>query len=240
MSVLYPYSPDGLEKAIGYKFTDRSHLMLALTHSSYCNEQKAKEIQCECNERLEFLGDSVLSYITSQYLYKTFPKLPEGHLSPIRAAAVCEKTLFKLAQGISLGDYLYFGRGESTSGRTSPSILADAFEALLAAIFLDGGIEPVSEFLLPRIVKEIDLIVSSGSYLDFKTELQQLVQKEKGSVLEYVTVNETGPAHKRVFEVEARLNGNVVGHGTGNSKRSAAQIAAREALSLFGIHITAQ
>ena len=239
MNISYPLPYSELENTIGYVFTDKSHIVLALTHSSYSNEMKSKDTGCECNERLEFLGDSVLSYVTSRYLYKTFPNLPEGHLSPIRAAAVCEKTLYKLALEISLGDYLFLGHGESATGRTSSSILSDAFEALLAAIFLDGGIEPVEKFLMPRIVKEIDQITKSGSYLDFKTELQQLVQKEKGSILEYVTVGESGPAHKRVFEVEARLNGNVIGQGIGNSKREAAQNAAREALALFGIKISA-
>ncbi len=232
----YPLPLEGLETVIGYAFRDPNRLVLALTHSSYCNECKAKEGKTACNERLEFLGDSVLSFVTSRYLYETYPDLPEGRLSPIRAKAVCEKTLCKLAKEIALGDYLFLGHGEEhTQGRKRPSILADAFEALLAALYLDGGIEPVKDFLLPRITKEIDAIVTSGADLDYKTALQQVIQQERGEVLEYVTVAESGPAHQKVFTVEARLNGNVLGSGSGSSKRAAEQCAAKEALKLFGM-----
>ena len=202
----------------------------------YSNEMKSRDIIMECNERLEFLGDSVLSYITSGYLYSEFPDLPEGDLSRIRAGAVCEKTLYRLADAIGLGNYLMLGHGEEhTNGRKRPSILADAFEALLAAIYLDGGIEPVKEFLLPRITAEINGIIKAGNDRDYKTSLQQVVQKEHGDILEYVTVGERGPAHMKVFTVEARLNGNVIGTGNGRSKRAAEQNAAREALALFGL-----
>ncbi len=232
----YPLPLEGLEQTVGYAFRDRSHLILALTHSSHCNETKGRDTKSDCNERLEFLGDSVLSFVTSRYLYDAYPKLPEGRLSPIRAKAVCEKTLCRLAQEIGLGEYLFLGHGEEhTNGRKRPSILADAFEALLAAMYLDGGIEPVKEFLLPRITKEIDAIVESGADLDYKTALQQVIQQEKGEVLEYVTVGESGPAHQKTFEVEARLNGNVLGRGSGSSKRAAEQCAAKEALKLFGM-----
>ena len=214
----------GLEDAVGYRFADTEKLTLALTHSSYSNEMKSRDIIMECNERLEFLGDSVLSYITSGYLYSEFPDLPEGDLSRIRAGAVCEKTLYRLGHG-----------EEHTNGRKRPSILADAFEALLAAIYLDGGIEPVKEFLLPRITAEINGIIKAGNDRDYKTSLQQVVQKEHGDILEYVTVGERGPAHMKVFTVEARLNGNVIGTGNGRSKRAAEQNAAREALALFGL-----
>lgn len=226
----------GLEDAVGYRFADREKLTLALTHSSYSNEMKSRDIIMECNERLEFLGDSVLSYITSGYLYSEFPDLPEGDLSRIRAGAVCEKTLYRLADAIGLGNYLMLGHGEEhTNGRKRPSILADAFEALLAAIYLDGGIGPVKEFLLPRITAEINGIIKAGNDRDYKTSLQQVVQKEHGDILEYVTVGERGPAHMKVFTVEARLNGNVIGTGNGRSKRAAEQNAAREALALFGL-----
>lgn len=226
----------GIETVIGYRFTDREKLTLALTHSSYSNEMKSRDIIMECNERLEFLGDSVLSYITSGYLYSEFPELPEGDLSRIRASAVCEKTLYKLADAIGLGSYLLLGHGEEhTNGRKRPSILADAFEALLAAIYLDGGIEPVKAFLLPRISAEIAEITAAGKDRDYKTSLQQIVQKEHGDILEYITVEESGPAHMKVFTVEARLNGNVIGTGNGQSKRAAEQNAAKEALALFGL-----
>jgi ribonuclease-3 len=233
----YPLPLAQLEAAVGYCFQEKSHLILALTHSSYCNEYKMKEGKStDSNERLEFLGDSVLSFISSRYLYETYPRLPEGRLSPIRAKAVCEKTLCKLAKEIGLGDYLFLGHGEDRAqGRKRPSILADAFEALLAAMYLDGGIEPVKAFLLPRLIKEIEEIVESGADLDYKTYLQQVIQQEKGEVLEYVTIGESGPAHQKVFTVEARLNGNVIGQGSGPSKRAAEQLAAKEALKLFGM-----
>lgn len=236
MKVSGPAPLEALERTIEYRFADKDHLILALTHSSYANEMKAKEPKIACNERLEFLGDAVLSFVTSRYLYETYTALPEGEMSRIRAGAVCEKALCRLAREISLGDYLYLGHGEeSQNGRSRPSILADAFEALLAAIYLDGGIEPVKAFLLPRIRAVIDEIVTAGTDRDYKTALQQVIQQEKGDLLEYVTVAEEGPAHQRIFTVEARLNGNVIGCGKGSSKRSAEQCAAKEALQLFGI-----
>ncbi len=236
MSISHSLPTDGLEKTIGYRFSDQEKLRLALTHSSYSNEMKARDQRSDCNERLEFLGDSVLSFVTSEYLFTGFSSLPEGDLSRIRASAVCEKTLCRLASAIGLGDYLLLGHGEeNTDGRNRPSILADAFEALLAAIYLDGGIEPVKAFLLPRIVEEVAVIMQTGKDLDYKTSLQQIIQQERGDILEYVTVREEGPAHKREFTVEAHLNGNVIGRGCGSTKRAAEQSAAKEALALFGI-----
>lgn len=234
MKTNYPCPLRGLEKKIGYDFKNIRYITEALTHSSYSNEAKSRDEDRECNERLEFLGDSVLSFVTSRYLYENFPSLPEGEMSRIRASAVCEKTLCRLAKGIELGSYLYLGHGEECqNGRSRPSLLADAFEALLAAIYLDGGIEPVKAFLLPIISAEINAIVESGSDLDYKTVLQQFIQQERGALLEYITVGESGPAHEKEFEVEVRLNGNVIGRGKGSSKRKAEQSAAKEALSLF-------
>jgi len=225
-----------LERSIGYAFKDRKFLSLALTHSSYSNEMKAHGCEMSSNERLEFLGDSVLSFVTSEYLYNHYSDLPEGELSKIRAAAVCEKTLHKLALQIELGNYLLLGRGEElTHGRSRPSILADAFEALLAALFLDGGIDVVKVFLSPKIIPEIQNIIATGKSQDYKTALQQLIQQDKNE-LSYVTVSESGPPHRKIFKVEAILNGNVIGHGTGTSKRSAEQCAAKEALKLFGVN----
>ncbi len=230
----YPADIGILENRIGYCFKNKEYIQKALTHSSYSNEAKSREEIIECNERLEFLGDSVLSFITSRYLYETFPSLPEGEMSRIRASAVCEKTLCILAKEISLGDYLSLGHGEECqNGRQRPSILADAFEALLAAIYLDGGVEPVREFLLPLVSAQITAIVESGSDMDYKTVLQQFVQQERGSLLEYVTVGESGPAHDKTFTVQVKLNGNVIGEGKGGSKRKAEQRAAKEALRLF-------
>lgn len=231
MNKQYPAPLSELERTIGYSFKDRSHLTLATTHSSYSNEIKDGG---GCNERLEFLGDSVLSLISSRYLYENYPELLEGEMSKTRASAVCEKTLCMLAKRIDLGAYMRLGHGEECqNGRNRPSILADAFEALLAAIYLDGGLEPVREFLLPIISAEIDGIVESGADRDYKTALQQFVQQERGSLLEYKTVGESGPAHDKTFFVEVRLNGNVIGRGSGSSKRKAEQSAAKEALKLF-------
>ena len=225
-----------LEKAIGYNFKDKELLRLALTHSSYSNEMKARGTTCESNERAEFLGDAVLSYIASGYLYRNFPHLPEGELTRIRAQAVCERALSEYAQQIKLGDYLSLGHGEVMShGGKRPSILADTFEALLAALYLDGGLETAERVALSFLTPEIDRSAASGNTIDYKTQLQQVVQVERGVLLEYITTSESGPPHQRVFGVEARLDGNIVGRGEGSSKREAEQRAAMEALRLFGI-----
>lgn len=230
-----PADTAGLEKTIGYIFKNRKLLHTARTHSSYSNEKRAHGDKESCNERLEFLGDSVLSLIVSDYIFSVYPDMPEGELSKVRAGTICEKALAEFARNIKLGDYLFLGRGEElTNGRKRPSILADAFEALLASIYLDGSIDDVKRFLLPFVKREIKSILESGHTADYKSILQQIVQQEKGELLEYVLVEESGPAHKRIFTVEARLNNNVVGVGTAGNKREAEQIAAREALSLFG------
>ena len=230
-----PADTAGLEKTIGYVFKNRTLLHTALTHSSYSNEKRAHGDSESCNERLEFLGDSVLSLIVSDYIFSAYPDMPEGELSKVRAGTICEKALAEFARNIKLGDYLFLGRGEElTNGRERPSILADAFEALLASVYLDGSIDDVKHFLLPFVKEEISKILASGHTADYKSILQQIVQQEKGELLEYIPVREAGQAHKRIFTVEARLNNNVIGVGTAGSKREAEQIAAREALSLFG------
>lgn len=224
-----------LEKALGYRFRDQSLLKMALTHSSYSNEMKAKGTIVECNERAEFLGDAVLSCIVSSYLYANYPKLSEGELTRIRAQAVCERALCEYAQELGLGSYLLLGHGEVLShGERRPSILADAFEALLAAIWLDGGAEAAEKFALRFLVPEIKRALSSNTK-DYKSQLQQVVQVERDVILEYVVVGEAGPPHKRVFTVEARLNNNIIGRGESSTKREAEQLAAREALRLFGL-----
>ncbi len=231
----YPLDPALLEKRLGHEFRDRELLRVALTHSSYSNELRARGQIVRYNERMEFLGDSVLSIVTSEYLFAHYPSMPEGDLSPVRASAVCEEALYRYAKEISLGDYLLLGKGEAHDGRNKKSILADAFEAVLAALFLDGGADAVKPFLLPFLTEEITEIVRSGSYKDFKTELQQFIQQDRGEHPEYFVVSEEGPAHKKTFEVEAMLNSNVIGRGKGSSKREAEQQAAREALRLFGL-----
>ncbi len=226
---------DKLENIINYRFSDKKLLKTALTHSSYANEATSKGENTKSNERLEFLGDSVLSVIVSKFLFEEYPELPEGDLSKIRAQTVCEKTLARFAREISLGEFLRLGHGESQNGGNDrDSILADAFEALLAAIYLDGGLDKVKEFLLPYAEEHIHGILRRRNTTDYKTTLQQIVQQENGEILDYITISESGPAHKRVFEVEARINSNVIGKGSGSSKREAEQNAAREALSYFG------
>ena len=229
-----------LEKAIGYCFGDGSLLERALTHSSYSNESGLKNHHMYCNERLEFLGDSVLSIITSNYLYSKFSDCPEGELTRMRAEVVCERALSGYANEIGLGKFLLLGVGEEkNNGRSRKSILADAFEALLAAIYIDAGengMDIVKEFLLPFIIKEIDSIGKSKGFSgDPKSLLQQFVQQAEGDFLEYVVVGQSGPDHMKVFMVEARLNSNVIGKGQGRSKREAEQNAAKEALELFSV-----
>ena len=225
-----------LEKAIGYTFKNKQLLEEAITHSSYAHELKTKKIEVRCNERLEFLGDTVLSLVTSEYLFKQYPALPEGDLTHIRAALVQSQALAKYAASIELGEYLYLGHGEEKN-RQRQSILEDAFEALLAAIYLDGGedgLETVRKFLVP-IIKNAISNGESMLHADAKTELQQLTQISDGATPNYVIVGESGPDHAKTFEVEVRLNSNVIGHGKGRSKREAEQNAAREALKLFGV-----
>ena len=226
-----------LEAAIGYTFRDKQILTEALTHSSYSNEKRSKGIKLTCNERLEFLGDSVLSILVSSYLFESYRDIQEGELTKIRAAVVCEKALSRFAAKIDLGQYMHMGHGESmNNGRNRPSILADAFEALLAAMYLDSGenFDAPRAFLMPYILEELQAIRSNSVFVDYKTTLQQIVQQVEGERLEYVLVGASGPDHAKVFTVEARLNSNVIGKGSAHSKREAEQNAAKEALVLFG------
>ena len=229
-----------LEETIGYNFKNKQLLVRAMTHSSYSNESGLKNHHIHCNERLEFLGDSVLSLITSKYLYGKFADCPEGELTRMRAEVVCERALSGYARKIGLGNYLLLGIGEEkNNGRSRKSILADAFEALLAAVYLDAGesgFETVNRFLLPLIITEIESIgKSTGFSGDPKSLLQQFVQQAEGDFLEYAVVGQSGPDHMKMFKVEARLNSNVIGRGQGRSKREAEQNAAREALALFSV-----
>ncbi|MBQ8474492.1 MAG: ribonuclease III [Clostridia bacterium] len=232
-----PLDLSELEKSLGYSFINKDLLAVATTHSSYVNEARAKGEEVQCNERLEFLGDSVLSIIVSRYLFAEYKDVQEGDLTKIRASVVCEKALAKYAGKINLGSYLKLGKGEDLNhGRERPSIIADAFEAVLGAFYIDTKFdsEPVSRFLLPFVKNEIDFIRSSSSFVDYKTALQQIVQQAYGEKLEYVLVKETGPDHSKTFTVEARLNSNVIGMGEGASKRVAEQMAAKKALEIFG------
>ncbi len=230
-----PLPQEKLEERIGYEFGNKELLHEALTHSSYINEHR--DSGEECNERLEFFGDSVLSVIVSRYLFSKFTSRQEGDLTKIRAAVVCEKALAKYAKEIELGDYLRMGNGEEkTNGRHRASITSDAFEAVLAAMYIDSGYDAdrVSEFLMPFVVREIEDIRSGESFVDYKTALQQIIQQADGEKLQYDVAGEEGPDHEKIFTVEAKLNSNVIGVGKGPSKRVAEQNAAKEALKLFG------
>lgn len=219
-----------LEAQIGYTFTEKKYLDIALTHSSYANEVKKN---LSSNERQEFLGDSVLSIIVSEYLFHRY-HLPEGELTKLRAATVCEQSLCEFAAELSLGDYLKLGRGEEMmGGRSRPSILADAFESLLAAVYLDGGIEPAKKIVLGFVVPKLENR-EEPAFRDYKTALQEIVQKNPEEKLSYVLADESGPDHNKSFTVEVHLNSNVIGRGEGTSKKSAEQAAAREALRLMG------
>ncbi len=219
------------EQIIHYEFKNKKLLQEALSHSSYANENKKN---LNSNERLEFLGDSVLSIVVSQYLFEHFKHLPEGELTKIRASLVCEKALFVFAQQIDLGDYILLGKGEEhTGGRERPSILADAFEAVIAAIFLDGGLEAARKHILSFIPKDID-IKKSVAFNDYKTMLQEIIQQNPEEKIEYVTKGQSGPDHDKAFVVQVCLNSNVIGNGTGRSKKAAEQMAAKEALELMG------
>ena len=217
------------EKLIGYTFSDKSLLERALSHSSYANEKHSPK---DSNERLEFLGDSVLGFITAEYYYKN-SSLPEGELTRLRAATVCEKALFEFSKEIELFRYIYLGKGEeNTGGRDRASINSDAFEAVIAAIYLDGGIDEAKKFVLRFVEGHAK---TQGDFKDYKTKLQEVIQKNPEETLVYVLVGESGPDHDKRFEVEVRLNSNVMGCGIGRSKKLAEQEAARQALELMGI-----
>ncbi len=223
-----------LENEINYCFSDKELLVTALTHSSYCNENRKRGITVS-NERSEFLGDSILSVITAEFLYHRFPEADEGFLTRTRAALVCEDTLAIFANKLCLGDYMLFGKGESASsgGRHRKSTLADAFEALIAAIYLDGGMESAKEFVLPFITSTVDTVIKMGTE-DYKSRLQRIVQQTPEETLTYTLVGEEGPPHDRTFRYEVYLNSNLLGKGEGRTKREAEQAAAHEALILLG------
>ena len=233
---------DALETAVGYRFRNRDLLLRAMTHSSHSNETGERDHHLLCNERLEFLGDSVLSIVVSRHLYHTYPREGEGVLTNMRKDVVCADALARYARSMGLGACLFLGRGEETSGgRDKVNVLADAFEALLAAIYLDAeeggmdGMTVIAAFLLPLVQKDLSELERSGVDGDSKTMLQQLVQQTEGDALEYVLIRADGPDHKKTFEVEVRVNSNPCGRGVGSSKRKAEQAAAKAALKVFGI-----
>lgn len=216
---------------IKINFINFDFLNQALTHTSFANESK-KDVNH--NERLEFLGDAVLELVISSYLFENFINLPEGELTKARAAVVCEPTLAKRALTLNLGQYLLFGKGEiSTGGRERASILADAFEALIGAIYLDCGIEQARSFILEQLKDDL-LTIKDGKYIsDYKTLLQELIQAQADSKISYEIISESGPDHNKIFDVAVLINGSVLGNGMGKSKKEAAQLAAKQALSIL-------
>ncbi|MBQ7089304.1 MAG: ribonuclease III [Clostridia bacterium] len=219
-----------LMREIGYEFKNESLLWQALTHSSYANEGRG----VESYERLEFLGDSVLGFVTARYLFEKDRVPDEGELTKLRAAVVCEKALCGYSKQLGLGKYARLGRGEQHSGGAErPSILADMYEAVLAAIYLDGGMEPAEQFVLRFIIPEAEN-QRRRKFKDFKTALQEIVQQNPGERLEYVLSGESGPDHNKTFITEVHLNSNVIGVGRGRSKKESEQRAAHEALKLMG------
>lgn len=220
-----------LEKRIKYSFNNNNYLLEALTHSSFANERHGNVCS---NERMEFLGDAVLSIISAEYLYTKYPDMPEGQLSKLRSSLVCTDSLSEFAREIDLGSALLLGKGEvNTGGFDRPSILENAFEALIAAIYLDGGMEMARRFVLSFLSKALEN--HQINFKDYKSTLQEVVQQNPDENVTYVLVGESGPDHDKTFEVEVHLNSNVIGRGKGRSKKSAEQEAAREALMLMGI-----
>ncbi len=227
-----------LEARLGYKFNNIELLETALTHSSYSNENRLES--AKCNERLEFLGDAVLGLIVARYLYENFPKVNEGKMTRLRSELVCEKNLDEVAAKLQLGSYLKLGKGEELGGgRSRPSILADAVEATLAAIYLDGGMVPAKNFV-NRFILEVFEAGTTDYTRDYKTELQELVQKKGAQHISYTVIGESGPDHMKVFETAVLLNGTQLATGSGKSKKTAEQMAAKAALEKLGALVSNQ
>jgi len=221
-------SVNELQKSLRYKFKNPALLKAALTHSSYANENKKSG--ATSNERLEFLGDSVLGMTVASIIFNGKPNMPEGQMTRLRSELVCEKSLASLAVKFGIGEYLLLGHGEEKSGgRERPSILADTVEAILAAMYLDGGFKPVERFVSEQLAPETNLTVFENT--DYKTSLQEVIQEKAGQVLSYHVTDESGPDHLKSYTVEVRLNGANIGTGMGRSKKEAEQEAAHAALA---------
>ncbi len=222
---------NSLENKLNYKFKNIDLLKNALIHSSYANEIRGNT---HSNERLEFLGDSVLSIIVSEHIYNKFPNMPEGELTRMRASLVCEKSLYSFSRELGIGEYLKLGRGEEKNGgRERESILADAFEAVLAAIYLDGGMTAAKKHIMNTVLRDLKHH-DDDSFKDYKTTLQEIIQRNPEECVSYILIDESGPDHNKLFTVEVHLNSNVIGKGSGKSKKQAEQMAARQALELMG------
>lgn len=223
-------SAESLEKLIRYEFKDRNNLLLALTHSSYANEIKSRGLKH--NERIEFLGDAVLNIIISENIFTSLPEYSEGELTKIRASIVCESSLMMCANTINLGEQLLLGKGEElTGGRTRSSILCDAFEALIGAIYVDGGLESTRRFVLKHMSEIIKDSIEGTIAKDFKTQFQEIIQKDSDKKITYEIVNEKGPDHNKQFIARVSVDSQLLGEGEGKSKKEAEQNAAREAIN---------
>ena len=215
-----------LEKEIEYRFNNITLLKTALTHTSYAYERNV-----ESNEKLEYLGDSILEFVSSEYLYENYKNLTEGEMTKVRATVVCETSLHKVAQKHNFSDFLYLGKSEKLSGgSTRPTILADSVEAVIAAMYLDRGIEPVKKFIINNLKDEIEIASQNVGIKDYKTVLQEKLQVHGDVKIEYNIIKETGPDHNKLFEAEVRLNGEILATGKGRTKKQAEMDAARGAL----------
>ena len=222
------------QEILNISFDSLVVLNIALTHSSYAHQHNLK--YNDHNERLEFLGDSVLSLIVSEYLYKKYRNKQEGKLSRIRAGVVCESSLASVARNLFINKFIMIGKGEELSGgREKDSLLADACEAVIAAVYLEKGLEEARKFVLEHLVEKIEVIVKDHNYNDYKSKLQEYVQKNLLSAIEYRVIEETGPAHDKTFQIEVYLDNKCCGRGLGKSKKEAEQKSAREALRMLGV-----
>ena len=218
-----------LEEKIKYKFKNQEFLKKALTHTSYAYEHNV-----ESNEKLEFLGDSILEFVSSEYLYLNFPKLKEGEMTKVRATVVCESSLYKVAKNLGFGKYLYLGRSElATGGNDRPAILADSVEAVIAAMYMDGGLEPAKKFIIENLKDEIEKASKNVGQKDYKTVLQEKLQVHGDVKIEYIIVGESGPDHNKMFEAEVRCNNKALAQGKGKTKKQAEMKAAEKALEII-------
>lgn len=226
---------ESLETKLKYSFKNIELLKNALVHSSYANEVRGNT---RSNERLEFLGDSVLSIIVADYIYNNCPTMPEGELTRLRASLVCEKSLCIFARELCLGEYLLLGRGEDKNGgRERDSILADAFESVLAAIYLDGGMDAAKQHVMNTVLRDFQINTVDDAIKDYKTTLQEIIQRNPEEMVSYILIDETGPDHDKLFTVAVKLNSNIIGTGSGKSKKQAEQMAAKQALKLMGENV---
>lgn len=220
-----------IQEIIGYEFKNKELLVNALTHSSFVNEKS----HIKNNERLEFLGDAVLELIISDYLYNNHHHLSEGQMTKLRSRIVCTESLAMSAENLQLGEYIFLGKGEeNTGGRNRKSTLANSFEAVIGSIYLDGGIEPVKKFIMSKLKENIMNALEGKLVFDFKTKLQEITQQNPQNIIEYLVESEEGPEHNKLFNVSLMLNNNIIGKGSGNSKKEAEQQAAYQGLVSLG------